>query len=191
MLVCLHAASSAALLSPLCAAARLEPRRAGVASILKRLRAAARLTTSPRPLSTAPAPAVAARRAAMAEVGSIRGGDGSIPGEEEIKEEPQFLASTTRLAILSAMAPTRGEAEIRDLRRLVLAAEPTKTYTIPSQVEPKYTCDVCGNRDQTKFLHESKDGDVVCMGIGDQGCGNVVEEHKLFEGNQFRKFEGP
>ena len=117
----------------------------------------------------------------MAEVGSIRGGDGSIPGEEEIKEEPQFLASTTRLAILSAMAPTRGEAEIRDLRRLVLAAEPTKTYTIPSQVEPKYTCDVCGNRDQTKFLHESKDGDVVCMGIGDQGCGNVVEEHKLFE----------
>ena len=126
----------------------------------------------------------------MAEVGSIRGGDGSIPGEEEIKEEPQFLASTTRLAILSAMAPTRGEAEIRDLRRLVLAAEPTKTYTIPSQVEPKYTCDVCGNRDQTKFLHESKDGDVVCLGIGDQGCGNVVEEHKLFEGNQFRKFEG-
>ena len=53
------------------------------------------------------------------------------------------------------------------------------------------TCDVCGNRDQTKFLHESKDGDVVCLGIGDQGCGNVVEEHKLFEGNQFRKFEGP
>ena len=42
-----------------------------------------------------------------------------------------------------------------------------------------------------EFLHESKDGDVVCLGIGDQGCGNVVEEHKLFEGNQFRKFEGP
>ena len=92
----------------------------------------------------------------MAEIGSIRGGDGSIPGEDvEKKDEPQFLQSTTRLAILSAMAPTRGEAEIRDLRRLVLAAEPTKTYTIPSQVEPKYTCDVCGNRDQTKFLHES------------------------------------
>ena len=126
----------------------------------------------------------------MAEVGSIRGGDGSIPGEEEVKQEPQFLPSTTRMAILSAVAPNRGDEEIRDLRRLVLAAEPTKTYTIPSQVEPKYTCDVCGNRDQTKFLHESKDGDVVCLGIGDQGCGNVVEEHKLFEGNQFRKFEG-
>ncbi len=125
----------------------------------------------------------------MAEIGSIRGGDGSIPGEE-IKKEPQFLQPSTRLAILSAMAPTRSEAEIGDLRRLVLAAEPTKTYTIPSQVEPKYTCDVCGNRNQTKFLHESKDGDVVCLGIGDQGCGNVVEEHKLFEGNQFRKFEG-
>ena len=93
----------------------------------------------------------------MAEVGSIRGGDGSIPGEE-IKKEPQFLQPSTRLAILSAMAPTRSEAEIGDLRRLVLAAEPTKTYTIPSQVEPKYTCDVCGNRDQTRFLHESKDG---------------------------------
>ena len=128
----------------------------------------------------------------MAEVGSIRGGDGSIPGEDvEVKKEPQFLQATTMAAILSAMAPTRGFEEIGDLRRLVLASEPTKTYTIPSQVEPKYTCDVCGNRDQTKFLHESKDGDVVCMGIGDQGCGNVVEEHKLFEGNQFRKFEGP
>ena len=65
----------------------------------------------------------------MAEVGSIRGGDGSIPGEEEIKKEPQFLPSTTRMAILGAMAPTRGDEEIRDLRRLVLAAEPTKTYT--------------------------------------------------------------
>ena len=128
----------------------------------------------------------------MAEVGSIRGGDGSIPGEEdvEVKKEPQFLQPLVATAVLSAMAPTRGFPEINDLRRLVLAAEPTKTYTIPSQVEPKYTCDVCGNRDQTKFLHESKDGDVVCMGIGDQGCGNVVEEHKLFEGNQFRKFEG-
>ena len=131
----------------------------------------------------------------MAEIGSIRGGDGSIPGEdvevkEEVKEEPQFLPASTRLAIRQTMAPNRKFEEIADLRRLVLAAEPTKTYTIPSQVEPKYTCDVCGNRDQTKFLHESKDGDVVCLGIGDQGCGNVVEEHKLFEGNQFRKFEG-
>ena len=128
----------------------------------------------------------------MAEIGSIRGGDGSIPGEDvEKKDEPKFFQPKTVCAILSAMAPTRGMPEINDLRRLVLAAEPTKTYTIPSQVEPKYTCDVCGNRDQTKFLHESKDGDVVCLGIGDQGCGNVVEEHKLFEGNQFRKFEGP
>ena len=147
------------------------------------------------PLSTAPAPPALhthPRRAAMAEVGSIRGGDGSIPGEDvEVKEEPQFLQPLVATAVLSAMAPTRGFPEINDLRRLVLAAEPTKTYTIPSQVEPKYTCDVCGNRDQTKFLHESKDGDVVCLGIGDQGCGNVVEEHKLFEGNQFRKFEGP
>ena len=127
----------------------------------------------------------------MAEIGSIRGGDGSIPGEDvEKKDEPKFFQPKTVCAILSAMAPTRGIPEINDLRRLVLAAEPTKTYTIPSQVEPKYTCDVCGNRDQTKFLHESKDGDVVCLGIGDQGCGNVVEEHKLFEGNQFRKFEG-
>ena len=134
----------------------------------------------------------AATRSTMAEIGSIRGGDGSIPGEDvEVKEEPQFLQPLVATAVLSAMAPTRGFPEINDLRRLVLAAEPTKTYTIPSQVEPKYTCDVCGNRDQTKFLHESKDGDVVCLGIGDQGCGNVVEEHKLFEGNQFRKFEGP
>ena len=56
---------------------------------------------------------------------------------------------------------------------------------------PKYVCNVCGNRDQRKFLHEPRAGDVVCLGADETGCGNVVEEHKLFEGNQFRKFEGP
>ena len=69
----------------------------------------------------------------MAEIGSIRGGDGSIPGEDvEKKDEPKFFQPKTVCAILSAMAPTRGMPEINDLRRLVLAAEPTKTYTIPS-----------------------------------------------------------
>lgn len=127
----------------------------------------------------------------MAEAGSIRGGDGTVGDEEPIKKEAQFLAPSTKLAILSAMAPTRSEAEIGDFQRLLVAAQPTRQYTVAPQLEPKYTCDICGNRDQTQFLPVAKDGDVVCLGIKDQGCGNVVEEHKMFEGNQFRKFEGP
>ena len=55
---------------------------------------------------------------------------------------------------------------------------------------PKYVCDVCGNRDQRKFLHEPRAGDVVCLGADETGCGNVVEEHKMHEGAQYRKFEG-
>ena len=55
---------------------------------------------------------------------------------------------------------------------------------------PKYVCNVCGNRDQRKFLHEPRAGDVVCLGADETGCGNVVEEHKMHEGAQYRKFEG-
>ena len=100
------------------------------------------------------------------------------------------LPAGTRLAIMSAVAPTRSEAEIRDYRRQVLGAGRTKEFVIPSQVTPKYVCGVCGNRDQRQFLHESRSGDVVCLGADSTGCGNVVEEHKMHEGAQYRKFEG-
>ena len=31
---------------------------------------------------------------------------------------------------------------------------------------------------------------VVCLGKDGAGCGSVVEEHHMFEGSQYRKFEG-
>ena len=48
----------------------------------------------------------------MAEVGSIRGGDGSIPGEEdvEVKKEPQFLQPL----VATAVAGSSGDARVLD-----------------------------------------------------------------------------
>jgi hypothetical protein len=100
------------------------------------------------------------------------------------------LPAATRLAILSAVAPERSEAEVLGFRRDVVAAGKTKHFDIPSQVTPKFVCKQCGNRDQRHFLHEPRAGDVVCLGKDASGCGNVVEEHKMFEGAQYRKFEG-
>ena len=47
---------------------------------------------------------------------------------------------------------------------------------------PKHVCPKCGNRDQRQFLHEPRAGDIICLGADGTGCGNVVEELKMFEG---------
>ena len=39
---------------------------------------------------------------------------------------------------------------------------------------PKYVCPHCGNRDQQRFLHEQKSGDVICLGAAGGSCGMVV-----------------
>lgn len=46
-------------------------------------------------------------------------------------------------------------------------------------------CKVCGNNDQSSFILDRKNGDVICS-----NCGTVVAESVMHEGSQFRKFEG-
>lgn len=46
-------------------------------------------------------------------------------------------------------------------------------------------CPNCGNNDQSLFVMDRKNGDVIC-----ENCGTVVEESLMHEGSQYRKFEG-
>ncbi|KAH8052954.1 hypothetical protein JL721_10774 [Aureococcus anophagefferens] len=90
--------------------------------------------------------------------------------------------------------PPGGFANVEDepppSRKRGRSPEPAAPRAHLPRVTPKYVCNVCGNRDQRKFLHEPRAGDVVCLGADETGCGNVVEEHKMHEGAQYRKFEG-
>ena len=46
-------------------------------------------------------------------------------------------------------------------------------------------CPGCGNNDQSEFVLDRKNGDLICA-----NCGIVVSESIMHEGSQFRKFEG-
>lgn len=46
-------------------------------------------------------------------------------------------------------------------------------------------CPTCHNNDQSNFVLDRKNGDVICS-----NCGTVVSESLMHEGSQFRKFEG-
>jgi TFIIB zinc-binding len=53
------------------------------------------------------------------------------------------------------------------------------------EVDKFKKCPGCGNNDQSEFVLDRKNGDVICS-----FCGIVVSESIMHEGSQFRKFEG-
>jgi TFIIB zinc-binding len=53
------------------------------------------------------------------------------------------------------------------------------------EIEKMKKCQTCGNNDQSSFVLDLKNGDVICS-----QCGTVVSESIMHEGSQFRKFEG-
>jgi len=52
-------------------------------------------------------------------------------------------------------------------------------------IEKFKKCGTCGNNNQSDFVLDRKNGDVICS-----NCGTVVSESIMHEGSQFRKFEG-
>eukprot|EP00535_Pseudo-nitzschia_heimii_P012468 CAMPEP_0197193442 /NCGR_PEP_ID=MMETSP1423-20130617/27174_1 /TAXON_ID=476441 /ORGANISM="Pseudo-nitzschia heimii, Strain UNC1101" /LENGTH=815 /DNA_ID=CAMNT_0042646631 /DNA_START=103 /DNA_END=2550 /DNA_ORIENTATION=+ len=46
-------------------------------------------------------------------------------------------------------------------------------------------CNSCGATDQSVFVMDRKNGDIICS-----ACGTVISESLMHEGSQFRKFEG-
>ncbi|GKY91429.1 hypothetical protein MPSEU_000115200 [Mayamaea pseudoterrestris] len=66
-----------------------------------------------------------------------------------------------------------------------LATAPPGSTSTSGVVESFKKCNTCGNNDQTAFVLDAKNGDVIC-----ENCGTVVSESIMHEGSQFRKFEG-
>mmetsp|Transcript_23083 Transcript_23083/g.43673 ORF Transcript_23083/g.43673 Transcript_23083/m.43673 type:complete len:572 (+) Transcript_23083:731-2446(+) len=62
---------------------------------------------------------------------------------------------------------------------------PVSARTAKHEIEQWKRCDTCGNNDQSQFVLDRKNGDLIC-----RMCGTVVSESIMHEGSQFRKFEG-
>lgn len=52
----------------------------------------------------------------------------------------------------------------------------------------EFECDLCKNKDRRYFISDPHSGDTICGGQGGRGCGNVVQDHRVDEGSQFRVF---
>lgn len=62
---------------------------------------------------------------------------------------------------------------------------PTAASSGVHDIEKFKKCKSCGNNDQSLFVLDKKNGDVICS-----NCGTVVSESLMHEGSAYRKFEG-
>ncbi|KAF0687885.1 Aste57867_20377 [Aphanomyces stellatus] len=101
--------------------------------------------------------------------------------------------------IVDMLVPTMALRDVAALIPKIHSAQGGSQPSVASKPEakkkprrsPQHVCDDCGNIDQARFVVDFAHGDVVCMGASDaRGCGNVVQDHLVFEGNAYRCFEG-
>jgi len=117
------------------------------------------------------------------------------------------VMATTPRRIADLLCPEISDSELKAIRRRVydtvvlghgtnassnLAALEDESKEIPvsaqtskSEVEQWKKCSTCGNNDQSSFILDRKNGDLICT-----NCGTVVGESIMHEGQQYRKFEG-
>jgi hypothetical protein len=117
------------------------------------------------------------------------------------------ILATTPRRIADLLCPEMTDAELRSIRRRVhdtvvlglgthssanAASLEDESSEIPvsaaargHEIEQWKRCGACGNGDQSGFVLDGKNGDVICT-----ACGAVVSESIMHEGSQFRKFEG-
>jgi hypothetical protein len=115
------------------------------------------------------------------------------------------ILRTTPLRIQQMLAPELTLVDFQGVRRRVyetvmlgkgmrsneeeeasdLATAPPGSNSTVGIVESFKKCYNCGNNEQTAFVLDAKNGDVIC-----ESCGTVVSESIMHEGSQFRKFEG-
>ncbi|CAB9500955.1 Transcription initiation factor IIB [Seminavis robusta] len=110
------------------------------------------------------------------------------------------VLDTTPQRIASMMCPDLSLSEFKAVRRRIydtvilgkgLKVEEVQDIPVATtsqsvhDIEKFKKCKVCGNNDQSSFILDRKNGDVICS-----NCGTVVAESVMHEGSQFRKFEG-
>ena len=108
---------------------------------------------------------------------------------------------TTPIRIQQMLAPEIQPHEFKAIRRRIydtvilgkgVGQPPVEGSEIPTaastgvhDLEKFKKCKTCGNNDQSLFVLDRKNGDVICS-----SCGTVVSESLMHEGSQYRKFEG-
>lgn len=106
---------------------------------------------------------------------------------------------TTPIRIQEMLAADLAPSEFRAVRKRIydtvilgkgLSKEeesdiPTAVNNSVHALEKFKKCPSCGNTDQSLFVLDRKNGDVICS-----NCGTVNLESLMHEGSQFRKFEG-
>lgn len=125
------------------------------------------------------------------------------------RTEMDILATTPR-RIADLLCPEISDMELRSIRTRIYdtvvlglgthssanaASLEDETLEIPvatasattkgHEIEQWKRCSACNNSDQSLFVLDGKNGDVICT-----NCGVVNSESIMHEGSQFRKFEG-
>lgn len=114
------------------------------------------------------------------------------------------ILRTTPNRIHNLLAPDLTVAEFQSIRRRVydtvilgkgLSSSdhndassndlPTAASGAVHDIEKFKKCNLCGNNNQSDFILDRKNGDLIC-----EHCGAIVSESIMHEGSQFRKFEG-
>ena len=128
------------------------------------------------------------------------------PTNNNKSTEMDILATTPR-RIADLLCPEISDSELKSIRRRVYdtvvlglgtnssahAASledesketPVAARQVAHEVEQWKKCTTCGNNDQSSFVLDPKQGDLICT-----NCGTIVSESIMHEGQQFRKFEG-
>lgn len=107
---------------------------------------------------------------------------------------------TTPIRIQEMLAPDLTIQEFRGIRKRIFdtvilgkGLSQPEVSDVPTasnhqslhDLEKFKRCKSCGNTDQSLFILDRKNGDVIC-----EVCGTVNSESLMHEGSQFRKFEG-
>eukprot|EP00752_Nemacystus_decipiens_P002508 g2355.t1 len=159
----------------------------------------------------APAAAVSATTKGATATTEAAGGSaaGSSNGNSREKkggqaEDVRTILKRKEEEVKEMLAPEKDMSDVNDLVTKIVeevsalesrggeqGAE-NSDYTFLAAVEtaPQFSCPVCGNKKQANFMLDAKQGDTICLGADAQGCGTVVQDHKVHEGSMYRKFEG-
>lgn len=108
---------------------------------------------------------------------------------------------TTPIRIQEMLASDLQPAEFKSVRRRIYETVilgkgvgrptiegedlPTGKSSGVHEIEKFKRCKSCGNNDQSLFVLDRKNGDVICS-----NCGTVASEALMHEGSAYRKFEG-
>lgn len=78
---------------------------------------------------------------------------------------------------------------VKDTRKEYHKADQVLNSNAPMREARKYYCERCGNKDPNNIIHDPKSGDSICAGKDGGLCGNVLQDHSVFEGAAHRNFE--